>query len=64
MPSGRFDSATPASSDRLTPPWGTVRPSTNDSGMPSRTEPSTIANGDPSAWAPPASLPPPWRVSS
>ena len=66
MPSGRFDNATPASSDTLTPPWSTVRPSTNDSGIPSRTEPSTIANGEPSACAPPASLrsPPPLRVSN
>ena len=52
MPSGRLDSATPASRDTLTPPWRTVSPSTNDSGTPSRTEPSTMARGDPSAWAP------------
>ena len=66
MPSGRLDSATAASRDTLTPPWRTVRPSTNDSGMPSRTEPSTMARGDPSAWAPVASLrsPPPRRSSS
>src|SRR4029450_2229666 len=43
MPSGRLDRATPASRDTLPPPWSTVRPSTNDSGMPSRTDPSTIA---------------------
>ena len=43
-----------------------MRPSTNDSGTPSGTEPSTIASGDPSACAPVASLrsPPPWRLSS
>jgi hypothetical protein len=66
MPSGRLDSSTPASRDTLTPPWRTVRPSTNDSGMPSRTEPSTMASGDPSLWVPVASLrpPPPPRVSS
>jgi hypothetical protein len=39
MPSGRLDRTTPASCDTLTPPWRTVRPSTNDSGIPSRTEP-------------------------
>ena len=63
MPSGRFDNATATSRDTLTPPWRTVRPSTNDSGIPSRTEPSTMANGDPSACTPSGVLrsPPPWR---
>ena len=66
MPSGRLDSKTPASSDKLTPPSNTVRPRTNDSGMPSNTEPSTIANGAPAACAPDGSLrsPPPRRSSS
>ena len=47
----------------LTWPCSTVRPSTKDSGTPSRTEPNTIASGEPSACAPSASLrsPPPWR---
>ena len=65
MPSGRFDRR-PRPAGTLTPPWRTVRPSTNDSGMLSRTEPSTIASGDPSAWAPVASLrmSPPPRSSS
>jgi hypothetical protein len=64
MPSGRLDRATPASRDTLTPPWRTVRPSTNDSGMPSRTDPSTIASALPSACSPVGSLrsPPPRRL--
>jgi hypothetical protein len=64
MPSGRLDRATPASRGTLTPPWSTVRPSTNDSGMPSRTDPSTIAMAEPSACSPVGSLrsPPPRRL--
>ena len=56
----------PAKSEALTPPWSTVRPSTNDSGMPSRTEPSTIACGDPSACEPVGSFraDPPRRASN
>ncbi|MFF5294590.1 hypothetical protein [Paractinoplanes globisporus] len=66
MPSGRLDSRTPTGSDTLTPPCSTVRPSTNDSGMPSRIEPSTIAIAEPPARAPSGSLrsPAPRRVSS
>ncbi len=52
MPSGRFVRRMPPSSGRLTPPWSTVRPSTNDSGMPSRIEPSTMAWGEPSPCLP------------
>jgi hypothetical protein len=56
MPSGRLESAMPTKSARLTPPWRTVRPSTNDSGMPSKTDPRTIAKGAASDWAPVGSL--------
>ena len=44
-PSGRLLSTTPTSSATLTPPCSTVRPSTKDSGMPSRTEPKHDRQG-------------------
>src|SRR4051812_39861568 len=47
IPSGRLERSTPARNDTLTPPCSTVRPSTKDSGMPSSTEPRTIASGAP-----------------
>jgi hypothetical protein len=55
-PSGRLLSTTPTSRATLTPPCSTVRPSTKDSGTPSRTEPNTIASGAPDACAPSESL--------
>ena len=65
-PSGRLLSTMPISSATLTPPCNTVRPSTKDSGIPSRTEPNTMASGEPDACAPSASLrsPAPFRSSS
>ncbi len=44
-PSGRLLSTMPTSSATLTPACGTVRPSTNDSGIPSRIESNTMPAG-------------------
>ena len=65
-PSGRLLSTTPISSATLTPPCNTVSPRTKDSGIPSRTEPNTMASPEPDACAPEASLrsPPPFRSSN
>ena len=67
MDSATFESATATRNAALTLPSTTiVRPSTSDSGTPSRTVPRTIASGEPSAWRPPECLrsPPPMRSIS
>ena len=52
--SGRFERKTATSMATLTlPPSSSVRPITTDSGIPSRTIPSTIARAVPSSCSPP-----------